>query len=148
MLGAAPYTDSDPRGQIGANYYSVEPVVALTYRTPGGFEASSKLMYNIKGSNRDTDYHSGDEFHADFLVGWHTGPWGFGLGGYHVRQTEDDRLDGVSLAASEGRATALGPNIQYIDGKGRQFTFQWQREFNVENRFSGDKLWLKFVTRL
>ena len=142
------YDENDPREQIGANYYSVEPVVALTYRTPGGFEASSKFMYNIKGRNRDTDYRSGDEFHADFLAGWHQGSWGFGLGGYYVNQTGNDRLDGQTLAASEGRASALGPNIQYIDGKGRQFTFQWQKEFDVENRFSGDKLWLKFVTRL
>ena len=142
------YDVNDPRAQIGANYYSVEPVLAFTYRTPEGFEASSKFMYNIKGNNRDTDVRSGNELHVDLLVGWHSGGWGFGLGGYVVNQTGNDRLHGVSLPGSDSNAIALGPNIQYADARGRQFTAQWQHEFDVENRFEGDKLWFKYAMPL
>lgn len=141
------YDELDPRGQIGANYYSVEPVIAFTYRNPSGFEASAKLMYNIKGKNRDTDVRSGDEFHADFLIGWHRESWSYGLSGYYVNQVNEDRVNGQDLALSEGHAFALGPSVQFADAKGRTFTFQAQHEMDVENRFEGNKFWFKYVTR-
>ena len=32
-------------------------------------------MYNFKRRNKDTDYKSGDEFHMDYTVGYHSGAW-------------------------------------------------------------------------
>jgi hypothetical protein len=57
----------------GAGYWSIEPLVALTYLSDDGYEASAKLMYNIKSENDDTDYESGDEFHMDYTLAKHSG---------------------------------------------------------------------------
>jgi hypothetical protein len=156
------YKSGDPRKSIGANYWSVEPIFAMTWLSPSGWEVSGKFMYNIKGKNKDfrpapgapkMDYESGDDFHMDFLVGRHFGPWGVGVSGYYLKQTTDDKLDGRSIAAvpglwSKGRngeVFAAGPSVKYSGKNGTMLIAQWQHEFERENRFGGDKAWLKFV---
>ena len=47
---------------------------------------SVKLMYNLKTTNPATNYHSGDDFHTDYAVGKHRGPWMFGATGYALRR--------------------------------------------------------------
>jgi len=142
--------DNDPQrpwANIGANYRSVEPILALTYLNDSGFEASTKLMYNLKSRNKDTDYQSGDEFHADYLLGYHAGPWMAGLGGYYVRQTSDDEQSGVKVGAdgNRGRVLAVGPHVAYSTQAGTTFLGQWQHETGARNRFEGDKVWLKLI---
>lgn len=153
MLPTGKYDENDPRKQIGANYYSIEPVFAFSYLGDDGWEVSAKLMYNIKRRNKDTDYKSGDEFHVDYLVGKTMGPWGVGLAGYYVRQTSDDKVGGQAMPAvpglfSEGRrgeAFAIGPSVKYVTKGGTQFIGVWQHETSVENRFRGNKVWFKTV---
>lgn len=142
--------DNDPQrpwANIGTNYRSIEPLVALTYLHASGFEASTKLMYNFKSRNKDTDYQSGDEFHADYLLGYHAGPWMAGLGGYYVRQTSDDEQGGIKVGpdGNRGRALAVGPHVAYSTKAGTTFIGQWQHETDVRNRFEGDKVWLKLI---
>ena len=141
------YDQNDPTESISANYYSFEPALAFTYLNQSGFEASAKLMYNIKTENNDTDYQSGDEFHVDYLIGQHFDPWTVGLGGYYLKQTNDDKLNGQKVGpnGNRGQVFAFGPAVKY-DYQGMSFIGTWDHETNAENRFEGNKFFFKFIT--
>lgn len=153
-LPTGSYDKNDTRVSTGANYYSFEPVLALSYLSESGWDGSVKLMYNIKTRNKDTDYQSGDEFHADYWLGKHAGPWSYGLGGYYLKQTTDDKQNGQVVAAApgvysqgrRGQVLAIGPSVGYTTPQGVSLIAQWQHETLVENRFAGDKLWFKLIT--
>ena len=159
------YKEGDPTQSIGANYWSIEPLFAVSYLNKDGWELSAKFMYNIKSSNKDfrlapgaekMEYASGDEFHVDYLVGKRFGAWGVGLSGYYLTQINKDKLEGHTLAANpgvwsegrRGRVFAIGPSVTYTNASGVHFIGQWQRETGVENRFGGDKLWFKAIMPL
>lgn len=164
-LPTGKYESGDPRRSIGTNYWSVEPIFAVSYMGDTGWEASAKFMYNIKGKNGDfrpapgapkMDYQSGDEFHMDYLVGKRFGPWGVGVSGYYLKQTTNDELDGTKISSAlgpwsdgrKGQVFAYGPTVSYTNKAGMHFIGQWQRETNVENRFGGDKVWFKLIMPL
>ena len=150
-LAAGVYSRSDPRISIGANYYSFEPLLALSYMPKSAWEASVKIMYNLKTTNQATNYHSGQDFHLDYLVGRHLGRWMLGATGYALKQVTPDTVEGQTVPAEsgmwdagrEGRVLAAGPSIGYRSRSDLTFTAQWQHEMLVENRFGGDKLWFK-----
>ncbi|HPU78804.1 transporter [Accumulibacter sp.] len=146
-LPTGKYSKSNPTDSIGANYYSFEPIFAFTYLNQSGFEASAKLMYNLKTKNLDTDYQSGNEFHMDYLIGQHLGPWAVGLAGYYLRQTTDDQVNGQKVGPDgwRGQVFAYGPAIKY-DYKGMSFVGSWNHESSVDNRFQGNKFFFKWVT--
>lgn len=139
-----------PGKNIGANYYSLEPVLGVTYLSKNGWEVSGKFMYNLKSKNKDTDYRSGDEFHMDYLVGKHFGPWSVGVSGYYLKQLSDDKQAGVKVGAdgNRGQVAAIGPSVKYENSSHSHFIFQWQHETSAENRFQGNKVWFKLITAL
>jgi len=156
------YESGEPTKSIGSNYWSIEPVFAVTWLSEAGWELSAKFMYNIKAKNKDfrpapgapkMDYESGDEFHMDYLVSKRFGQWGVGLSGYYVKQTTDDELDGEKISSAlgpwsdgrKGEAFAIGPSVSYTTKGGTMLVAQWQRETEAENRFRGDKAWFKLV---
>ncbi len=139
--------DKNDVANLGTNYYSVEPIYAISYLGQNGWEVSGKFMYNIKTKNKDTDYKSGDEFHFDYLVGKNFGPWGVGLSGYYVKQTTADKLNGREIG-NKGEVFSIGPSVKYSTKGGVTLVGQWQRETNVENRTGGDKVWLKLILPL
>jgi hypothetical protein len=141
--------DKNALANPGRNYYTIEPVFAVSYLQPGGWDISAKIMYDINFENSATDYRSGQELHVDFGVGRNFGNWTFGLNGYAYRQTTDDKVDGQRVApdGNRGRVYALGPAVKYQSGKLQTYV-AWQREFRAENRSQGDKLWLKFALPL
>ncbi|MGE4266744.1 MAG: transporter [Deferribacterales bacterium] len=137
--------DEDDMVNIGRNYFTIEPVFAVTYLGDGGFEVSSKFMYDINTENKDTDYKSGQEFHFDAFAGYHTGPYTVGINGYYYKQITDDELDGEKyLDGNKGQAVALGPELKY-DYKNMAFHLKYHHEFNVENKPETDRFWFKFV---
>jgi hypothetical protein len=101
-LPSGTYSKADPRVSVGAHYYSFEPVFAFSYLPKSGWELSSKLMYNIKTTNQATDYHSGADFHMDYLAGKHLGHWMLGASGYALKQTTGDTVDGQTVPAVPG----------------------------------------------
>lgn len=129
---------------IGRNYWTVEPVFAITHITDGGLDLSAKFMYDFNFENSDTNYKTGQEFHFDYTVGQKFGNFTAGIGGYYYTQVTDDELNGVKVANMEGRAFAIGPQIKY-DYKGMSFIGKWQHELDVENRPEGEKFWFKFI---
>lgn len=150
------YDKNDPRKSIGANFNSIEPVLALTWLNLEGWEVSGKFMYNIKGKNDATHYQSGDEFHVDWLVGKSQGPWGFGIAGYYLKQLTDDEVNGSVLPAiagvwdtgRRGQVFAFGPSVKHTLGNGVMLVAQWQHETMLENRFGDDKFLFKAVIPL
>jgi hypothetical protein len=137
--------DDDRLANIGRNYWTFEPLISLTYLSEQGFEASAKLMYAINTENNATNYQSGQEFHADYTLGYHTGPWKLGIGGYYYQQTTDDELNGRTfLDGFRGRAFAIGPQFQY-GYKNMAVTVKYLAETAVENRPEGGGLWVKFL---
>lgn len=162
-LPTGAYDKNDPRKSIGTNYYSIEPVYAVTWLPQGGWEVSAKFMYNIKTRNDDGNflgtigkYQSGDEFHMDYLVGKHFGEWAVGVSGYYLKQVTKDKfngdtvpeISGVFSKGREGQVFAIGPSAMYTSKSGTLFIGQWQHEMAVENRFQGDKVLFKLVTPL
>jgi hypothetical protein len=102
-------------------------------------------MYDFNTENQDTNYQSGQEFHMDYTLGYHTGPWSLGVGGYYYQQTTDDELYGYSfLDGFRGRAFAVGPQVKY-DYRNMAFTLKYLAETSVENRPQGSTLWFKFL---
>jgi len=137
--------DKNDLANIGRNHWTFEPVVAFTYLSDGGFEVSAKLMYAFNTENNDTNYQSGQEFHMDYTLGYHTGPWSLGIGGYYYQQTTDDELNSRTfMDGFRGRAFAIGPQVKY-DYQNMAFTLKYQAETNVENRPDGNSLWFKFL---
>jgi len=137
--------DEDRLANPGRNYWTFEPIFAFTYLNKSGFEVSAKLMYDFNTENDATNYQSGQEFHADYTLGWHTGPWSLGVGGYYYQQTTDDELDGRTfLDGFRGRAFAIGPQVKY-DHKNMAFTLKYLAETAVENRPEGGTLWFKYL---
>ncbi len=147
------YEKNDPRVCIGAHYYSFEPILALSFMPKSGWEASAKMMYNIKTTNQATNYHSGQEFHVDYLAGKHLGSWMLGAQGYALKQTTNDTIQGVAVAAQpgvfdtgrRGQVLGLGPGIAYETKGHVMFIGNWQHEVLVRNRFGGDKVWFKMI---
>ena len=152
-LPSGAYSKTDPRVSVGANYYSFEPVFAFSYLPKSGWELSSKFMYNIKTTNQAADYHSGADFHMDYLAGRHLGKWMIGGSGYALKQTTNDTVNGQIVpavpglwdAGREGQVFAIGPSAGYTNARQMSFLAQWQHELLVANRFGGDKFWFKMV---
>jgi hypothetical protein len=156
ILPTGAYSANDPRVSIGAHYYSFEPILALSFLPKSGWEASTKLMYNLKTTNPATNYHSGQEFHADYAVGKHVGGWIVGANGYVLKQTTNDTVNGQMVPAApglwdagrEGQVFAIGPGAAYTNRSHVSFITQWQHETLVRNRFGGDKFWFKMIIPL
>jgi hypothetical protein len=152
-LPTGAYDKNDGRTSIGANYISVEPLVILTWLPKSGWETTGKFMYNIKTTNQATNYHSGQEFHADYSLGHHFGDWISGVTGYWLKQTTDDKsagaiapaVHGLWDAGRRGQVFAIGPSIAYVNRRHAIFIADWQHEAAVRNRFGGDKFWFKII---
>lgn len=134
--------DKNSLANPGRNYWAFTPVAAITWRNGAGWELSTKVMYDINTENRDTDYRSGNELHADFIAAKHFDQLAVGLGGYAYRQITGDSGAGAVLGEFKGQAVALGPQVSYQLG-GVGLEAKYQKEFAVENRPEGDKLWLR-----
>lgn len=135
---------------VGRNYWTVQPVVAVSYLSKDGIDASAKIMYDINTRNDATDYRSGNEFHVDYTLGkTFKNGLGIGVAGYYLNQTNDDRQDGLRVGpdGNRGKAFAIGPTVKYQIGK-TLLIGAWQHETSAENRPKGDKFWLRLVTPL
>jgi len=123
---------------LGRNYWNAEPVVAVTYIQPNGINADVKMMYDFNGRNNATDYRSGQEFHADYALGWGCSKsFVAGIGGYVYQQTTNDTSGGMTVQNNLGRALAIGPSVKYDNGKGWFVTVKYEKEFDVRNRPEG-----------
>lgn len=138
--------DKNDVANIGRNHWAAHLVGGVSYIQGQGFNADAKLMYAVNRRNKATDYRDGDEFMADYALGWALGNgWTLGAGGYVYRQLGNDRQAGRTVADNKGRAYALGPSVRYDSGKGWFLTLKAYSETGVRNRAAGDSIWLRAV---
>jgi hypothetical protein len=131
---------------VGRNYWNVEPLIAVTYMQPNGLNADVKLMYDYNFRNKDTDYKSGQELHADYAAGWGFGNgWTAGVGGYVYRQVSDDSAGGRTVANNRGRAFAIGPLLKYQSKAGWFLMAKYENQSGVRNRADGGAFWVKAI---
>jgi hypothetical protein len=136
--------DKNDLANIGRNYATVQPLYALSWIDPNGFNGDLKFTFNLNQRNKDTDYRSGNELFVDYSAGWGLGNgWTVGAGGHTWQQLDSDKSAGVTVADSKVRAFAIGPSIKYDDGKGWFITAKLQKEAGVRNSTQGTAFWLK-----
>jgi hypothetical protein len=139
--------DKGHLANISRNYWTFEPIIAGTYICPGGFEVSTKFMYDFNTKNTDTDYLSGQEFHFDYTVAKKIGDFNAGMAGYFYQQVTDDEMGGTKVPfndGNKGRVLAVGPALKY-DHKNMSFSIKYLFETTVKNRPEGNNLWAKFI---
>lgn len=141
--------DEDEIANVGRNYWTIEPVLALTYLDENGVEASAKFMYDFNFENDDTDYESGEEFHFDYVVAKHLGAWTVGVGGFYYEQVEDDEgtIGMDPSGGNKGKQFAWGPQVGY-QHKGLTFSLKYQDETETENKPEGERLWFTIIGAL
>ncbi|GAB3453853.1 transporter [Massilia terrae] len=139
------YKPTDP-SSAGKNYWTVQPVFALSQVQARGWNVDLKAIYDLNGTNHQTGTRSGQALHADYALGWGCGNgWVVGVGGHVYRQVGADSGPG---AAGKARAFALGPALKYDSGRGWFLTAKLQREFDVRNRPRGEQAYVKAVLPL
>jgi hypothetical protein len=136
---------------VGRDYLNVEPLFAVTYTGVRDFDVSMKLMYDINGTNRQTNYKSGEEFHGDVAAGYsHKGRF-IGVNAYFYEQTTADMQNGVPAGPNgdgfRGHVVGFGPAISVPLGHGF-LAAKYQHETDVQYRPQGEKYWLKFLLPL
>ncbi len=147
---------ADP-ANLGRNYWSINPLYAVTYlgdkNSPlPGLELSAKFMYWVNTVNAATSYVSGQEFSADYLIGYHMGKLAVGANGFYRLQTTDDKQFGrtavdplTGLATGiRGDVWSIGPALSYEIPHGC-LTLKWQHDIYAKNGPEGDKVWLKWI---
>jgi hypothetical protein len=156
ILPTGPYNQNDPRVSIGTHYVTLQPLLAVTFFPVKTWETSAKFMYDINTTNGATNYHSGNEFHFDYVAGKHIGHASVGVSGYFIKQFTNDTQDGQVVAANagfwdtgrKGQALAVGPSMSYSVAHHIELIGQYQREVLVRNRFGGSKVWFKMIIPL
>lgn len=137
--------DKDRANNIGANYWSFEPLAAVTWLPGDGWQVNAKAMYNIKLENPDTDYRSGDELHVDYTIGKSiTDNLTLGVGGYWIHQVNDDEKNGVGQG-KKARVLSVGPQLKWDIGH-TSLIAKWHHEVYARDAFEGDRFMLKLVT--
>ncbi len=157
--------DKGNMASVGRNFWTFEPVLAVTYLPIPPLELSAKFMYDFNTHQDDyepgppfrLDRDPGQEFHCDFNISWGVMPGlRVGINGYFYQQTTSDDYDGIDdapppmrpalkdLEDDKGRAVALGPGILY---KHQNFmtTLRYQHEFAVKNRPELQNVWFKLI---
>lgn len=139
------YDPADP-SSLGKNYWTAQPVLAVSRVKSHGWNVDLKTICDLNGSNHRTDTRSGQALHADYALGWGLGNgWVLGVGGHAYRQVT---ADSGPNAAGKARAVALGPALKYDSGRGWFVTAKLQKEFDVRNRPRGQQFYLKAVLPL
>ncbi|GKT07818.1 hypothetical protein DSTSK_11230 [Desulforhabdus sp. TSK] len=97
---------------------------------------------------------SSDFFHLDLTVAEHLplskyGLIGIGFNAFYWDQFTGDSGSGAVLGAFNGRAQGIGPVVSYVSppicGHTILTEVKWLPETDVNNRLSGDYIWLKAV---
>jgi hypothetical protein len=115
---------------------------ALTYLDPElGLDISGTVGFEINGENPDTDYDSGNAFHADLAISKNlTKELSVGVLASHYHQVSDDSGEGNRVGPNRGRVTAVGGTIGYNFTVGQtpvSTRIKVMREVETENRFRG-----------
>jgi hypothetical protein len=131
---------------IGQHNLAIAPVAGFTYLPrQGKAEISSRFTYIFNGYDKDTHYHSGNEFMWEYNVAYEIfKKVAAGFNGYFYRQTTNDYLKGaVFQDGLRGRDLAVGPQLRFPLGKHGGFAVKYYRDTLVENKPRGNAFWFQ-----
>lgn len=157
--------DDKNLASVGHNFWTFEPVFAITCLPTPSWEFSLKFMYDFNTKQDDcptpygfeVDRTPGDEFHFDYSASYaFTKSFRVGVSGYYYKQVSDDDYDIDSsipapvrdlLKDDEGNHSqvyAVGPGVWY-NYKNMFFELRTQFEFEAENKTQGQNVWFNLV---
>lgn len=141
--------DKNRLANTGRGYYAIGPSYWFTWFPIDEIEVSGALIYLINFKNRETNYTSGDELSFDYNLGYSLTPaWQIGVSGYLYKQIADDEQNGRVVGdGNRGQAVGVGPFVRYHPSKNWGITLKWQHEEAVENRASGERIFLQFAVQ-
>lgn len=149
------YDENSPINLIGKNFWTFEPVLAVTGMYGSGLSWSVKLMYDINTKNDEyvnpltgmqSDLDPGDEFHFDYALDYGIAKnCRLGAAGYYYKQLDDDELDGMDIPDDRGEAFAVGPVFMYSPSPRLHLVAKALFEVETENRPEGNAYWFKII---
>lgn len=140
-IPAGAYQDGE-LSNVAFNRWIGDVYGAITYLDPvRGLEISGAVGFEINGENDDTDYDSGNAFHADLAISQYLSKdLSIGFLASHYQQVSGDGGEGNRVGPNKGRTTALGGTISYnfLIGQVPVSTrIKVLREVETDNRFKG-----------
>ncbi len=135
----------------GLNYWSFDSNLALTYfNEEMGTELSAVVGHIYNTANNDTDYHSGQEFHLDYMANQFVSETiSIGIHGYFHKQLTGDSGTGAILGSFKAESAGLGPALFWMPKIGEKtvnFSTKWIHEFHSVNRPEGDGFYFTVST--
>ncbi len=138
----------------GKNYWSFEPTLAFVYfGQQNGIEATLFNGITFNTENKDTQYHSGAQYHVEGTLAQHFPLWGglagAGLTGYYYHQLVGDSGAGATMGDFKAGSAAIGPALSYITKVGNHNVsaeLKWLRDFDNVNRLKGDTIFFKLLS--
>jgi len=137
----------------GLNYWTFDPTVGASYNNETtGFNAALHVGLSLNTENPDTNYESGDLFHAEVSVQQllPLGPGFIGLGAeaFYLDQVTGDSGSGATLGDFERSSWDIGPVLSYVlPGNAHNLVaeLRWLPEIDTKRQLKGDYAWLKIV---
>jgi hypothetical protein len=133
---------------IGQHNLSVGPVAGITLLpNKGNTEISVRGSYLFNGPDKDTSYHSGNEFFTEFNLAQSVSKKvALGINGAYYQQTTDDHQNGaIYQNGYRGRDLQIGPQIRIPVGKHGGLAFKYYRDTLVENKPRGNAFWFQIA---
>ena len=127
----------------GFGHWAFQTHLAMTWLNPErGQEISLNVGHVFNAENSDTNYKTGQEVFAEYLVAQYLSPeFGIGLQGYFHKQITGDSGRGASFGDFKGAAAGIGPAVLWNTKFGDQkaaFIGKWLHEYHADKRFKGN----------
>jgi len=133
---------------------AIDGSLALTWNDPAtGWDVSAKAGVTFNGTNKATNYNSGDEFHIQGSIEKAISPtFSLGVVGYHMSQISDDSGTGAVLGPFKGKVSGVGltaATTVMVGGKlPIALRLNVNKEFDVERRLEGSSVFLSLTMPL
>ncbi len=130
---------------VSNNRFSIQPIVALRYESPLGFELGVEPRLSFNWKNQDTNYKTGTEVFVEYMAAYKIGQWKAGVSGYYADQLEEDELNGKKLSDSKTKGFGIGPTLQYQFPNHSVVIASWQKDIVAENKSENNNFYLTYM---
>jgi len=140
------YSQSDVLN-IGQHNLAVGPVCGITVLpNHGKTEISARNSYFFNGPDKNTHFHSGNEYFTEFNLAQAINKRAaLALNGFIYQQTTDDKQNLVSfLNGNRGRDLGIGPQLR-INLPHGGMAVKYLRDTLVENKPKGNAFWFQIA---
>lgn len=141
-----------------ANYWTLEPFIALTLQLPYGITVGTRqhFTYNFKNdeyinpaNGEETDLKAGMLWHFNYevmkSVDFISPNLLVGAAGYYGKQLTDDEVDGHDVDNSKEQRFAIGPAVWYLSKGGCVFSLRAYFESGNEATAEGNKVVARII---